>query len=90
MTGNLGSFLQIHRERDWVMDLLDEALIERYVRFRDTLSALDVERAERLVARSRAARKLVDFFRDFYAELDDLESHASRPGSSDARSAESA
>ena len=55
------------------MNLLDESLIERYVRFRSTMTKHDVERVARLLQISAAARDLADFFRGFYEEFDLLE-----------------
>ena len=56
------------------MNILDEALMERYVRFRSTLSERDLEEAERLLQSSDAARDLVDFFEGFYGEIDAISS----------------
>ena len=55
------------------MTPLDEDLIERYVRFPSSLKAKDCRAAERLLRTSAAARELAEFFRSFYAELDELE-----------------
>ena len=52
------------------MNTLNEALIERYVRFQSTLSERDIEEAERLLQASPAARDLADFFASFYEEFD--------------------
>lgn len=55
-----------------LMTPLDEDLIERYIRFPSTLRTEDCHAAERLLRASAPARELAEFFRSFYAELDDL------------------
>lgn len=69
--------------RDWIMDLLDEALIERYVRFRDTLTNRDIDRAERLLQTSAAAQGLAEFFQSFYREYDSLNPSSATSSSGD-------
>ena len=59
--------------RDRSMKALDERLIERYVRFRSTLSERDVHKAEQLLASSPAAWGLADFLQGFYKGLDTLD-----------------
>lgn len=79
MMGYLGDFLRVRQPQVRTMDLLDEALIERYVRFKSTLSDEDLERAEDLVRTSSAARRLAEFFREYYEELDATEANIKNP-----------
>ena len=51
----------------------DEEVIERYIRFPDTLSAEDRERASELLRSDPTARRLAAFYRGYYDELDALD-----------------
>lgn len=75
LMGFPGDFLPSRGIRDRMKEMLDEALIERYVRFRSTLSPYDMERARSLVQSSKAARHLADFFREYYDTLDEVTNH---------------
>lgn len=70
--GNAAGTLRIDLTQGRTMNLLDEALIERYVRFQSVLTEQEMEEAKRLLQTSSAARNLADFFRDFYEDLDAL------------------
>lgn len=54
---------------------VDEALIERYVRFPDTLDADQRARVQRALEEDELAREVAAFLRSFYTEFD-AEDHA--------------
>jgi hypothetical protein len=62
----------------------DEEVIERYIRYPDTLSAADRARAAELLRADPTARRLAAYYRGFYDELDALDEGHSRSPEDDA------
>jgi hypothetical protein len=64
----------------------DEELVERYVRYPESLSGHDRDRVGSLLRTDTTARQIADFYRRFYDELDAVEgpddSGDQRPGNS--------
>jgi hypothetical protein len=51
----------------------DEEIVERYVRYPESLSQPDRDRVAGLLRTDTTARRLADFYRRFYDQLDAVE-----------------
>lgn len=52
---------------------INEELLERYVRYPETLSEEECNEVQALLRESELARQIVAFYQDYYSELDELE-----------------
>lgn len=52
---------------------INEELLERYVRYPQTLSEKERSEVQALLEESELARQIVAFYEDYYSELDELE-----------------
>lgn len=51
---------------------INEELLERYVRYPETLSEEECSEVQALLGESELARQIVEFYQDYYSELDEL------------------
>lgn len=52
---------------------IDEEMIERYVRYPDTLSEEAHAEVEAFIDENELARQIADFYREYYSELNDTD-----------------
>lgn len=51
---------------------IDEEMLERYVRYPQTLSEEEHHTVQALLEESELAQQIVEFYQDYYSELDEL------------------
>lgn len=52
---------------------IDEEMLERYVRYPQTLSEEEYSKVQALLKESELAQQIVAFYQDYYSELDELD-----------------
>lgn len=56
---------------------IDEEMLERYVRYPQTLSEEEYHTVQALLEESELAQQIVEFYQDYYSELDELDRNES-------------